>query len=592
MYRWDAPAGPANIDEFSGWLGSSVTIGSVFHGRKVWREIEGRDSQLRAWSQWVRAQHGRNLTIAVGMFPPGGSLASCAAGSYEVHWRKLADNLAFHGLHWAYLRLGWQMEVADNGWAALPGSGKEASYAACFRRIVQAMRKEQPANQWKFVFNVTDIHWESRAWLEAVWPGDAYVDVVGVTAYDQSWIPDTYPYPSGCDAACRLTRQQNSWNHKFGGLITLRDFAAAHGGKPLAFPEWGLLVRSDGRGGGDNPYFVEKMHEFFMDPVNNVVFHAYTNTSRQFDDSRLTDPTAQDYTGGPTQLPNGAARYKSLFGGQSSPSVVFIAPAAGATISGSFSGSNGCEVSGTGITNVAFFMDNTQLNTDTSAPWQCTLDTRNFANGTHTLRAVASNSVGASTTITRSVNVQNASASGPTGVTFTAPLAGATIAGSFSSSSACEVSGTGIANVVFFIDNTQLNTDASSPWQCTLDTRSVVNGTHTLRAVAYDSAGASTTVTRTVNVQNTASPPPPPSNTASLAWDAVTHSNLRGYRVYFGTAPGTYSQPAGNGVDVSSATTHTIEGLSSGRRYYFAVTAYDASNVESAFSNEVFKDIP
>ena len=45
-------------------------------------------------------------------------------------------------------------------------------------------------------------------------------------------------------------------------------------------------------------------------------------------------------------------------------------------------------------------------------------------------------------------------------------------------------------------------------------------------------------------------------------------------------------------MDVSSATTHTIAGLSSGRRYYFAVTAYDASNVESAFSNEVFKDIP
>ena len=34
-------------------------------------------------------------------------------------------------------------------------------------------------------------------------------------------------------------------------------------------------------------------------------------------------------------------------------------------------------------------MDNTQLNTDSSSPWQCTVDTRNFANGTHTLRAVA-----------------------------------------------------------------------------------------------------------------------------------------------------------------------------------------------------------
>ena len=180
--------------------------------------------------------------------------------------------------------------------------------------------------------------------------------------------------------------------------------------------------------------------------------------------------------------------------------VAFAAPAAGATISGSFSASSGCQVSGTGIVQVVFFMDNTQLNTDNSAPWQCTLDTRSFANGTHTLRAVAYNSAGASTTVTRSVNVQNVS--GPTGVTFTAPAAGATISGSFSASSACQVSGTGIVRVVFFMDNTQLNTENSAPWQCTLDTRNFANGTHTLRAVAYDSAGASTTVTRSVNVQN------------------------------------------------------------------------------------------
>ena len=102
------------------------------------------------------------------------------------------------------------------------------------------------------------------------------------------------------------------------------------------------------------------------------------NTSRRNDDSRLTDPTAQDYTGGPTQFPNGAARYRASSVGAEQPSVAFIAPAAGATISGSFSGSNGCEVTGTGIVRVVFFMDNTQLNTETFAPWQCTLDTRKF----------------------------------------------------------------------------------------------------------------------------------------------------------------------------------------------------------------------
>jgi hypothetical protein len=40
-------------------------------------------------------------------------------------------------------------------------------------------------------------------------------------------------------------------------------------------------------------------------------------------------------------------------------------------------------------------------------------------------------------------------------------------------------------------------------------------------------------------------------------------------------------------VDVGNMTSATISGLTSGRTYYFAVSAYDTSTVESAFSNEV-----
>ena len=81
-------------------------------------------------------------------------------------------------------------------------------------------------------------------------------------------------------------------------------------------------------------------------------------------------------------------------------------------------------------------------------------------------------------------------------------------------------------------------------------------------------------------------------NTATLEWDAVTFPTLSGYRVYYGTAPGSYQQPPGAGVDVGNVTNFTVAGLGSGTRYYFAVTAYDGSNNESGYSNEVFKDIP
>lgn len=81
---------------------------------------------------------------------------------------------------------------------------------------------------------------------------------------------------------------------------------------------------------------------------------------------------------------------------------------------------------------------------------------------------------------------------------------------------------------------------------------------------------------------------PPAAGAAVLEWDAVVATNLAGYRVHYGTAPGSYQQT----VSTGSSTTHTLTGLNSGTRYYFAVTAVDTSGAESGHSNEVFKDIP
>ena len=79
---------------------------------------------------------------------------------------------------------------------------------------------------------------------------------------------------------------------------------------------------------------------------------------------------------------------------------------------------------------------------------------------------------------------------------------------------------------------------------------------------------------------------------AGVTWDAAISANVSGYRVYYGSAPGTYLQAAGQGLDAGNLTSFGVTGLTSGNRYYFAVKAYDASGVESAFSNEAFKDIP
>jgi phosphodiesterase/alkaline phosphatase D-like protein len=75
---------------------------------------------------------------------------------------------------------------------------------------------------------------------------------------------------------------------------------------------------------------------------------------------------------------------------------------------------------------------------------------------------------------------------------------------------------------------------------------------------------------------------------ASLSWDANTETDLAGYKVYYGTSSRTYGAP----TDVGNQTTFTMTGLSEGQTYYFAVTAYNTSGSESAFSAEVSKTFP
>jgi len=71
----------------------------------------------------------------------------------------------------------------------------------------------------------------------------------------------------------------------------------------------------------------------------------------------------------------------------------------------------------------------------------------------------------------------------------------------------------------------------------------------------------------------------------TLAWNPNSEPDISGYRVYYGTNPGSYGQP----INVGNITTATIPNLSDAATYYFAVTAYNTSGLESGFSNEVAK---
>jgi Fibronectin type III domain/FG-GAP-like repeat len=74
-----------------------------------------------------------------------------------------------------------------------------------------------------------------------------------------------------------------------------------------------------------------------------------------------------------------------------------------------------------------------------------------------------------------------------------------------------------------------------------------------------------------------------PASGVTLFWDPSSGSNIAGYRLHFGTASGRYIQI----VDVGNVTSFTVNGLLHGTTYYFVVTAYDATGLESPASNQV-----
>ena len=77
--------------------------------------------------------------------------------------------------------------------------------------------------------------------------------------------------------------------------------------------------------------------------------------------------------------------------------------------------------------------------------------------------------------------------------------------------------------------------------------------------------------------------------TANLTWNTSTESDLAGYKVYRGTASGTYGAPLATLPKTTAS--YTTTGLQTGTTYFFAITSYDSSGNESTFSNEVSKSI-
>jgi len=78
-------------------------------------------------------------------------------------------------------------------------------------------------------------------------------------------------------------------------------------------------------------------------------------------------------------------------------------------------------------------------------------------------------------------------------------------------------------------------------------------------------------------------PPPPKTVNVTLAWNAPRLDWWSGCNLYYGNAPGNYT----NMINAGNSCCLTVSNLVADARYYFAVTYYNHNGLESAFGNEV-----
>ena len=96
-----------------------------------------------------------------------------------------------------------------------------------------------------------------------------------------------------------------------------------------------------------------------------------------------------------------------------------------------------------------------------------------------------------------------------------------------------------------------------------------------------------TTTSSSTSTPTTSTSTPTTSTTALLNWSPPSTGTVSGYNVYVGTASGVYGAP----INVGNVTSYTVPNLGIGSTYYFVVTDYNSSGVESLPSNEVSKVI-
>ena len=223
---------PGSFEGVNTWLGRVMDFASIHSGQGWEGDFLQSVAYVLGISQYAAvnaAGVAGSRLVSIPLIWGGASLSAAASGAYNADYATVAlAALAgippgpAPGQSIIYVRTGWEENMAgEMPWAA---TGQEAQFIGAFQQFVNTFRANDPTHRFRFVWcpNVGgDLITNS-------YPGDAYVDVMGMDFYyglnNQTNAPDP-------DAAF----QEMLGN----GLSEIAGLAASHG-KPLAFPEWGV----------------------------------------------------------------------------------------------------------------------------------------------------------------------------------------------------------------------------------------------------------------------------------------------------------------------------------------------------------------
>jgi hypothetical protein len=283
-YKGNGTTGRAHVPDFEAWLGRDLgrALDFVSYGSSWSNMVSSAVYVAHSWDggRW-------KLTISVPMLPADGhsSLKEGATGAYNTYFKQIATTLVGHGLGASVIRLGWEF---NGNWFPWSAYKCPTCFVQFWQQIVTTMRSV-PGAQFHFDW-CPDLGFQMIA-ADKVYPGDAYVDLIGLDVYNQS-------------SDRSITTPQGRWNNLMNtsfGLNWQANFAASHK-KWISFPEWatGVWTNKPGVGGGDDPYFIQQMYNWMS--WHLVGYHNYFDIDSTFK-SRLSN----------NQYPNSGALFRKLF---------------------------------------------------------------------------------------------------------------------------------------------------------------------------------------------------------------------------------------------------------------------------------------